>query len=408
MRALAWIGRDFATVWTEHLHAPDLHALGACRLRNATVVLIGHGVLAAHRIIHPILYDRPMLGARLCTQLRAQPGLAARASVALRLVLLGTCAINIVFACAGCAGRTSSVRSGQDADAKGSSPSADRAAALVDGVEVSWQELLVVLSEMSGAAALDEIVLDKAVATAFATAGHTLTQDMVDRERRLAVDSLRASGQAGVSLDDLRASRGLGPARFDRVLRRTAMLRAMVHERVEVTDSMVSDRFEIVYGPTVSFRVITTSNHAAIAALRSSLLSVQRRGVDAEVEFARAAMQMSSDTTAMRGGMVERVSPKDPAYPEVVRVAVQTLGVGAISDVLALEESQCAMVYITEKHEASATTFGKVRDDIVLELTLRQERIHMESLVGQLTERAVVQPLDGSLAWSWRASRSER
>lgn len=275
----------------------------------------------------------------------------------------------------------------------------DRPAALIDGTEVSWDGLLPMLSEIAGESALAEVVLDRAVARAFENAGLVLTQELVDQERSLVLGSLVASGNESVSLDELRISRGLGPVRFDRVLRRTAMLRMLVQPMVVVTDDLIKDRFDIVHGETVTFRVMTVRDRAIVEKIWHDMAA--RTGTLGRLEFAAQAVIHSTDVTAQQGGLMLRVSPSDPAYPEVIRNAIATTTPGTISQVLALGDGQYALVWVEETYPPDGVQFEAVRNELKRELVLRQERVHMDAMVRQLTAGVVVQPLDPSLAWSW-------
>ena len=98
------------------------------------------------------------------------------------------------------------------------------------------------LAEAAGGEILEEIALDRLLADEVERRGLSVTSEEIRREESLLLDSLI---QAEVASDirqgrrlltDLRERRGLGEHRYSALLRRSASLRALVQERIVLTD----------------------------------------------------------------------------------------------------------------------------------------------------------------------------
>lgn len=280
--------------------------------------------------------------------------------------------------------------------------SPDRVVALINGEPITWNAMQAPLLEAAGGSVLEDLVLDRQVRAEFERRGLSLTPGDLEHERELltrAVTSATGGGQTDEALDRIRRVRGLGPARFDQALSRTAMLRRLVSEEAQVTDDQVRLAYEIQHGPRYACRLLVTATHEEAARLRERLMA---DGVVSTSEFADLAAAESIDESAARGGLIEPFSPADPAYPLVVRQSLAERAPGTLSDVLALERGY-ALVLVEHVLPRSGVPIEQAAASLREDVRLRQERLLMDRLARRLLESAAVRVLDPALNWSWRS-----
>lgn len=284
------------------------------------------------------------------------------------------------------------------------SADAPRAVAIIDSRSVTWDDLGPLLAEAAGGQVLDEVILVDAATKRAAAAGITLTPDMVQAERRLFIDSLANTGvstdpdRAERLLAEVRRSRGLGEKRFQSLLERSALLRAIVRKAgdVTVTDDDIQQAYRIRYGPQRQARVIvTTSEREAQAALNR----VKTNGEP----FSDVAVEISTDASRTRGGLLGWVRTDDPGFPVALRVAIESLAAGEIAGPVALE-SGYAVVKVEEIREQAQPSIESVRDSLRREVESVRERAAIERLAVTLLEetRPRVTVFDRSLDTAWQ------
>ncbi len=282
----------------------------------------------------------------------------------------------------------------------------ERPPVMVDGEPVSWDEMRATLSEAAGAAAVEEIALSRIVEAEFSRRGLQLTEADLRRERESVERSLAAEGagsdSAAEMLSRIRRSRGLGPARFDGLLRRNAMLRQLVQAEVVIDEEQVRTAHAVRHGPRCRARIIVVSSEREAAQARSRVEgAADRRGA-----FIEEAIARSTDPSAPRGGLLEPISPADPAYPVSVRRALEALRAGELSPVVALENGY-ALLLLDERTEGDGTPIEAVRPELERLLRIRQERVLMDRTASQMLETARITVFDPSLEWSWRTRRQD-
>lgn len=278
---------------------------------------------------------------------------------------------------------------------------ASRPVAMVDGRAITFEEIRPALLEAAGGAVLEEAVLDELLSREAERRDIKVTRAQIDAERELLAQTLTGAGaaadpsEAGRVLAQVRAARGLGEARFGALLRRNALLRALVADQVTVTDSALDQAYAMRYGERFRARLITVDT----AAEASAAIAQVRGGTD----FAELAAQRSTDASAVRGGMLEPISPLDPAYPAAVRSTLRTLEPGAISDPVALDRGY-AILQMVERLPAPAEAPERDAALPELERTVRieQERLLMNQLVRRLLDSARVSITDRTLERAWR------
>ncbi|MBC6953740.1 MAG: peptidylprolyl isomerase [Leptolyngbya sp. PLA2] len=282
----------------------------------------------------------------------------------------------------------------------------ERPPVMVEGEPVSWDEMRAILSEAAGAAAVEEVALTRIVEAEFGRRGLQLTEADLRRERELVERSLAAEGAGSEAASELlsriRRSRGLGPTRFEGLLRRNAMLRQLVQGEVEITEEQVRTAHAVRHGPRCRARIIVVASEREAAQARSRV----EGAADRRAAFIEEAVSRSSDASGPRGGLLEPISPADPAYPVSVRRALDALRPGELSPVVALE-SGYALLLLEERTEGDGTAIEAVRGELERLLRLRQERVLMDRTASQMVETARITVFDPSLEWSWRTRRQD-
>lgn len=280
--------------------------------------------------------------------------------------------------------------------------------AVINGRAVSWDMLQPRLAEASGAAVLEELILDVQLEALAAERGMTIESIDLDRERELLVRQIgRQVGTAEAETEELvatiRRRQGLGPERFAAMLRRNAMLRRLVADAIQVEPAEVERLYSVRYGPKWRARVITVPTEREAAELRAELapLDPPQRAT----RFAQLAVDRSTDESAPRGGLLEPISIDDPAYPGVVRSALAAMQPGELSGVLAVGGS-FALLLLERIDPAQPVPLDDVRAALEQELRARMERVRMDELARQWLRDARVTLFDPSLRWSWQERRS--
>ncbi len=294
--------------------------------------------------------------------------------------------------------------------------------ATIGGEPVWASDLSPALAEVAGGLVLEELVLDRNLARALASAGITISREETEQERALLIETIaQESGTDGNgaarSLGTIRVQRGLGPARFDALLTRNAGLRALVRREREAAAKGRSgaeaaaeeDAFrtylEREFGARASARVIVVPTAESARVLRERLMA--GAGGDALVAaFAKAAFEESVDArTAARGGLLGPVSPADATLSPAIAGALRTLAPMEVSGVLNLERT-FGLVLVESRTEGTAPT----REEAASARTrfeLRRERDAMDALAQRLVAGPNPTIFDEHLNWSWE-SRPKR
>lgn len=275
-------------------------------------------------------------------------------------------------------------------------------AVLIDGSVVGWDALTPLLAEAAGGAILEEIALERVISRQLELEGITLTDAMVRAEEQSLLDELAnvgANGNRSELLDQVRRTRGLGPKRFDGLLRRNAGLRALLGSTADPEPSELELARRIAFGPTYTLRLFVADSDADASGVRERTL-----GADPEARpwiFARACLERSTHPTSARGGLIDRFSPDDPAYPDVVRDAVIRAGANSVSPVL-VTGNGFAVVFVEAVLPRSEATAAQTQR-VDRRVRIRKQRIAMERLAQTLLARSTVSPIDPDLARAWRA-----
>lgn len=299
------------------------------------------------------------------------------------------------------------IASGRAADGTGGRPVSlvreSEAAVVIDGSTIPWSALRGALAELGGAVVLEELALDRALDREAARRGISAGEAEIAAEERALLDELEVA--AGTNrmevLEGVRRSRGLGPARYEALLRRNALLRAMVRDEAVPSAAEVELSRRLAFGETRRVRLFVAGSESAASGMRQAVAGApveQRSWV-----FADRAVAGSEHPSAARGGLIERFHPEDPAYPGLLGNAARQLEPGGVTTVLATASGFAVVLVeqINPGREATAEEMARVERRV----RQRKERLAMESLARELINRSRVSPVDPDLARAWQGRR---
>lgn len=283
----------------------------------------------------------------------------------------------------------------------GGAPPIERPVASLDGEAITLEQLRPRLMEAGGGAVLEEIVLDRLLEREAANRGITITRRQVDAERSFLMESFAGAGlsrsddEAARLILQIRRARGLGDSRFAALLRRNALLRALVAPDVTITPGLIEQAYLFRFGERYRARLIVVPSSAEATAV------IER--VNSGENFSAVAAEVSIDASAERGGVLEPISGADPSYPAGVRAALRTMQRGQVSAPIAVEQG-FAILRLDEIIPAASPQPDResVRPLLERDVRMQQERLLMNQLARRLIEGARLTILDRSLDEAWR------
>jgi hypothetical protein len=287
-------------------------------------------------------------------------------------------------------------------------------AVLVDGTRIEWSDLTPALAEAAGGLVLEELVLHRTLQTECERRGLSPSDAAIESERQLLGKALTAAANVPESESEtiiakVRLSRGLGDVRFDGLLRRNAMLRALVRsgkleERVAaVSDDDLRQAYSLKYGSKVRARLILVRTEPLAA---EALRRLHGEGRPAE-GFGDVASQVSVDQSAARGGLLDPFSLDDANYPVAVRRVLTQLEPGEISEPIAISwgtSEGYAIVKFEERVSAPAGAPAPeaCKEELRTEVQIVRERAAMDRLARRLVAETKVTIFDRTLDRSWQ------
>ncbi|MBI1371189.1 MAG: hypothetical protein GC159_00275 [Phycisphaera sp.] len=268
------------------------------------------------------------------------------------------------------------------------------AAALVDGRTLSWAELRPLIVEASGGTVLGEWALDQRIARELKQRRLAVSEADVKREEALLREQLSDDPDQAVRLlDRLRDTRGLGPRRYDALLRRNAGLRRLVADEVKVTPAMVQALYEQRYGEKAVCRLIMVPN-------LSEATKVIKR-LEQGASFIDLAIEVSTDSSRNQGGLLPAISPLDATFPKEIRDTTAKLQVGEVSPPIALEGG-FAILKCERKIAQEPVPFDSVSNALTVQARLEVERTLMSRQARTLLQNLDVTVLDADLDRAWK------
>jgi foldase protein PrsA len=262
----------------------------------------------------------------------------------------------------------------------------DRPPAVLQGDDISWDDLAPLLAEAAGPEVLEEVVLERQLERECRRRAVRITSDDLESERLLLIETLTNAtpvpdeAQADRLLLEVRRRRALGPLRFESLLRRSAMLRALVRTEVVVSQPDIERAYLLRYGPSYPARliVVPTARQAE---------SVMRRIRSGE-SFGELAAEVSTDVSGARGGLIDPINPADVSWPEAIRTMVVQLGPGDVGDPVLIEGGFAIVSRDGAANDPEMPDLAEVRDIAERDARLQLERVRMTRLARQLIDDA--------------------
>ncbi len=277
-----------------------------------------------------------------------------------------------------------------------------RPAATLVGQRIEWSQISPQLAEVAGGLVLEEACIELLARRELENRGLSITPEDVAAEETLLTAAMERAGAGGARSSDLimqmRAARGLGPARYKALLERNAMLRRLVRDESEPTEEQIAQGLTVRYGPRYVARILVTAGQQEAAQVlgRIGQLPPEQR----QMAFAAEAFTRSSDPSKDRGGLLEAISPADPTYASAVRAALPGLKVDGLSPIIALDNGYAVLLGAQVIPAQTAPADG--RDRVREELRTRLERVGMDQLARRMLLSTPPTIFDSAMNWSWQ------
>ena len=245
--------------------------------------------------------------------------------------------------------------------------------ALIGKTPIRRDDLWASMSELSGDIVLEEFVLKHALTVEIQKKNIQITQ--VDLEREFALLKSVITSSDNVALENIFESMGVGPIRKSKLLWRNAALRKLISNQEIVNEEEALNMFELMYGKTYPVSVIVTTQRS-VASDCYELLE------DGEL-FHTVALEYSIDSSALRGGVVDPISPLDPAWPLVIREQLSSLELGQVSTPIFIG-NKWILIKLIGRPIISNVNFEDVRTNMLVLVKQTKERILMDALSTEL------------------------
>lgn len=280
-------------------------------------------------------------------------------------------------------------------------PAVDAPVLAFDGTNLAWAELRPSLVEFGGATVLGDAILGRAIERELAARKLTVGPEAIEAERDLLRQSLDPDPDRSFRLlEEIRRRQGLGPVRFEALLRRNAGLRALARPELEITEEALAAQHDVLHGPRRRARL------AALATLAEA--EAFRREVEAGAAFGELAAKRSTDPSASRGGLLEPVSRRDPSYPEAFRSALFAAPAAGAAAEPTLVDGAWLVLQVVEEVPGDGRDLAATRAEVEPLVRRAQERLVMDRIARRLIAEADPVFFDPSLEAEWRKIRSDR
>jgi foldase protein PrsA len=180
------------------------------------------------------------------------------------------------------------------------------------------------------------------------------------------------------------------------LLRRNAGLRKLVADEVTVPDELVERLHEQAYGEQVQIRLITVPTLKQAEAVRRRLAAGEL--------FSDIAVDVSTDASGARGGLLPPISRHATVLPDAMVKVAWSEPVGRVSDPIALEGG-FALVRVERRIPAQPTPLAEVRDELRDLAREQQTQRLMQREARALMDAADVTVLDAALDDAWQRQR---
>lgn len=266
--------------------------------------------------------------------------------------------------------------------------------AFSSGRAIRRSDLDTALAELSGGVILREHLLDRRIAELAAERGVAIDEAMVERERQLLLDALSADpDRATELLAAVRARQGLGPVRFEALLRRNAALRALVAGEIVVDENSIERIHDVRHGPRRVARIISVAELAEASRLAEAIAAGE--------DFATLAFEHSTDSSRGAGGLVPPISRLDPAWPNAFRESLFALAPGETSPPV-LVDGSWILIRFVEAQPGDGIEIEAVRDELERLARIQLERVRMDRVARDAAASLDPDIIDPVFRESWR------
>ncbi len=279
-------------------------------------------------------------------------------------------------------------------DAKHTPSHSGRPLAILGGDPISWEEVRPRLVELAGAVILEEIVVERMLRQELARNEITIDEAAIAQEERSALEALSTDGaRAGQLLETLRDAQSLGTNRWAALLWRNAALRALARRDVRMTEEHIREAFDVAHGPHRVARLLVVTDIAAASEARARMAAGE--------SFAEVAAQLSTDSSADRGGMLAPIAKLDPSFPPAFREVLFALKHDEISKAVLLDNGY-AIVQLCREIPGDGADPAATRAECERIAQRAQERIEMDRIARVLVRKATPTLFDDALSESWQ------
>ncbi|MFM7183787.1 MAG: peptidylprolyl isomerase [Planctomycetota bacterium] len=253
--------------------------------------------------------------------------------------------------------------------------------AIVNGVEITADELAAECLGRHGAGILETLVNRRIIEQACRQQGITITP----QDASVEIDAMarRFSVPRDKWLEMIQQERGISPKQYaDDIVWPMLALRSLARGAVEPTDDDVRKAFENRFGPAVKARIVACRT-------RPDAETVRKQALAAPDEFGSLARQHSVDVgSASANGWVEpiRMHSGDPAFDR----AAFALQEGAISDVVQVGD-QFIVIKCEGRLPPAGAKLEEVRPQIAEELREKKSRQASSEVFKRLQESARIE-----------------
>jgi parvulin-like peptidyl-prolyl isomerase len=253
--------------------------------------------------------------------------------------------------------------------------------ALVNGAEITADELSAECLARHGVAVLEATVNRKIIEQACQAAGITITKQHVDAE----IDALakRFSVPRDKWLELIEKERNISPKQYaDDILWPMLALRALAQGACEPSEAEIREVFEKQFGPAVKARVIASRT-------RDEAESLRTRALAAPDEFGGLARQHSVDVgSASANGWVQpiRLHSGEPAFDR----AAFALEPGEISEVVQVAD-QFIVIKCEGRMPAADVSIDAARPRLAEEIRERKSREAANDVFRGIQEKSRVE-----------------
>jgi len=281
----------------------------------------------------------------------------------------------------------------------------DPVIATVNGAPITRARVVDLLLASHGVGVLEQLaVLDLAEQSA-QVRGIVVTRSDVaaerDRALRQLVDPLPSFTGGAFDrklaerlLDRVLSDRNVSHAEFDLVMRRNALLRALVLADRPISEEELREEFDRTAGATVTVRHIQLATPAEVARVQQRLT-----GGEAFAELAR--VQSANQASAQRGGLLDPFSRTDERVPEALRAAAFSLEPGETSGPVRVGEWY-HLVELEYRSPGRSASFEAERDELERRVQDRIADSAMRALYEKLFDEATIQINDPVLDEAFR------